>query len=318
MILVNTGKRKIECKSNWDELTKDDLCVYVEVFYDRFDEIFGTSTSIPSSASGNEEDDSDGYLVKDSVLFDEARIAMLRRLMKCSGKVFFSLKKEIIWELLYEHNVTNFLFFEPMAIGRNPVPTIDTSTPLSDQLYGPVDNFNVITVAEFALLDMFYLQWKEASGTSAFDSAQPTPLSDRSSEYLDLFLAVMYRPEQKGFDPMDPKWNGDRREDFSKHNIDKRLPSIWKMKAKYKRLPLLWFESERAKWPRMFPDLFEESGSGGQDWLKVVLDMSNDKFGTFAETEATPIKYFLKEMNSKMEDYHRMKVVGQKTQPQDI
>jgi hypothetical protein len=266
MFKVRSGRNRYSIKSSFDEFSLKDWLFYLLFIVDRHSDLF--------EAREEKGSFSPTWYIKNQELYEQTQIHALKQLCSLGSFSFGMLSPKVVHELIHEHKVIDFIFETPV-MKQNPV------FKLNRKLYSIQEDFNYLTVKEFAFLDQIFQAFKDKN----------------ESKDLDLFCATIYRPAADSSD------SGDIREPFDRNTIEKRVKYFSKVSSPKKRLAMLWFEIKRLELPKRYPLLFSGSSSdSSQDWLKTILSMSDGKFGTFTQTENTPILYFLAEMQRAKEE----------------
>lgn len=258
MIRVIFNKKTIHFLSSWDEFKAHHWNSYYQLVPQQLQRLFETSEK------GFETE----IKIKSINLYEDIHFLLLCLISDLTPKQFLKLPHSLIFQLIEEFQLTAFMFQVP-NMKEIPLPKIK-------YLVAPTFGFQSISTAEFAYLDSFYRAFKETSDPDQY-------------EY---FLAILYREPSEN-----PVVDQDNRIPFNKYHIDHRLKVVRNLPKHVFYTPLIWFELERNKLPQLYPILFNSGDSSSPtDWLQSILSMSGGKFGTFKETERTPIRYYLSEM----------------------
>lgn len=202
-------------------------------------------------------------------------------------------KKIMVWRILLEikwwlllamkdDDVAGFIWmtdfiFEDIKITRNIIPVIKTRF---HKFYGPLSELRLIKAAEFMESDKYFLKY-----TKAVENKEDW------SEWLDLFVAVLYRERTSGTKKVDPT-RVDIREPFNGNSVEYRAKLIRKVPAAKKLAILNWYRSCRAVWEKMFDQVFSGENSKSAvnyGWFETLKRVSADDFGTMEEKLNVPM-----------------------------
>lgn len=151
-------------------------------------------------------------------------------------------------------------------------------------LYGPADNFDNLTLAEFSDTE---------SCLDNFDTTQ-------EDIWLDRFLAVLYRPKKKIYHPHHADFDGDIRQPYNFHLNDFIATMVQKVPVNVKLAVVLWYTGCRNDFVSNNQFLFSKSNSdkaketGG--WTDVMHGLAGPKFGTVEQTGRTNLKVIAREL----------------------
>lgn len=197
------------------------------------------------------------------------------------------------YELL---QLTNWFFDKPALLTRNPMPsvTIRMGWFAWETLYGPADALGNSTFREFTRALRHYCDY----------------LTIEDSDFLDLFVACLYRPA--GQNP----YKHDPRAMFEDETYTAHLHIVQKMHMGQKYVTLKVFEGALTYFERAYPLVFpkntdEEKGktTGSQVekmWLTINFQLSQDP----TKDEATfdqPVHNILKRLDLQIEQNEKLK-----------
>lgn len=185
-------------------------------------------------------------------------------------------------------SLVNFLF-ESNKLTLNKFPIIKIGW--FKKLYGPADQLSNITINEFSFAINFYNNYNKTN----------------NEEYLDNFIACLYRPLQQNW-----KDTGDIRKPFNPFTYEQHLPLAVKMQFAYKQAILLYFTGCLELWAKQFVFVFsridsEKSTQSNQTFLDIILKISGTKFGNFNQTKDENAYIVLMELNSVLEENQNKK-----------
>jgi hypothetical protein len=267
MLDATIGRRKRQLPTTWNELTRRQLLDFARLAGQPF------ATDI------------------------EQRHALLRLLLQVPARVIRQLTPV---QRVSLSGYTHFLR-EPRAYGpltKQLLPWIACSRFLpwaralfgglddyARLLFGPLDNFRNLRFAEFIFADTYFLRYLQCG----YDEQQ-----------LDNLVAVLYRPQRRGYNPTAPDYQGDRRQDFNEHHVAARAALIGRRVPHHvKWAVLLWYQGCRQSLERTFPYVFTEGNTASAStsgWTEVLHTLA-DGVHRLDATAQQPLKTVLREMN---------------------
>lgn len=151
----------------------------------------------------------------------------------------------------------------------------------STELYGPADDFNNLTIAEFADAEACLTQYEQT----------------HDDIWFNRFVAVLYRPRKSKADIASPQFNGDYRQPYNFHLNDFIAAMLTGLKHSEKAAVLLWYYGCRSSFVESNAFLFRGQGStGGGTFTDVIHSLAGPKFGTLEETGRVLLKIAAKEL----------------------
>lgn len=134
---------------------------------------------------------------------------------------------------------------------------------------GPADALSNITLNEWARTEQYFVKYRETL----------------DMKYLDLLIAVMYRPIDKAKKPADTNYDGDQREAFNDFNYQLRAKKCAKIKL-FTKLSILYFYEGSRDFIFNHPDFAEifkhkESSSKGRknSWIDFTVNLAGRQWG---------------------------------------
>ncbi|MGI4871455.1 MAG: hypothetical protein ACRYFX_09790 [Janthinobacterium lividum] len=152
--------------------------------------------------------------------------------------------------------------------------------------HGPLGQFRNLLFGEFIFADTFFVLY----------------CLHRRPEYLDQFLATLYRPARRDASPARADWTGDVRLPFNEHQLEARTPRVAPLPTLEKLAVVTWYRGCRAQLAQEFPDVFvaadqaATAANQAPDWSRVLRKLSGGAFGTVAQTANQPLRLVLAEM----------------------
>lgn len=138
--------------------------------------------------------------------------------------------------------------------------------------YAPADELKNLTIDEFRFTDAAYITYKNT----------------KNEDYLDVLVAILYRPKRKEYYPKAVEYKGDIRQDFNENLVVQHAKKMSKLSLHKKQLIYLTYEGARNKIINECPHLFsgDDTKKQGRDFgfSGLILELSGTKFGTFTET----------------------------------
>ncbi|MND84261.1 hypothetical protein D3C80_761490 [compost metagenome] len=167
--------------------------------------------------------------------------------------------------------VTDFLF-EKLDLTTNLIPVVKAG---GKEYHGPKDELENLTFIEWCFADSYFERY-------VFLKKQEQ--QDPANEYLDKFLAVLYRPKKQSYDPLAIDHDGDIRVRFNENLIKERAKDMNYLPCHIRDGIVLWYMSCRQKiendHPHIFPQKKKISGSEPDfGWMGVFDELTGDKFG---------------------------------------
>lgn len=180
--------------------------------------------------------------------------------------------------------------------------------------YGPADDFLNLRWNEFMVADQYHTVY----------------VRTREERHLDYLVATLYRPQRPGHKPDSPDYQGDRREDFNQHLLDRRVRTMARVSTPKKLAAYYFYVGCRSQLVRDYPDIFEGDGqrgaapreaapgeaagqSGGpprgqtSDWLDLLRNLPSDKFGTLEQLETQHVHATLELASRMMRDAKKIR-----------
>lgn len=214
-----------------------------------------------------------------SKLSDDAKVLhALRILLKKSVFTFMLMNKDMVARMC-EHACWVF---------EVPVATKQLITSYKS-FYGPANDFDNLTLAEFHACEMAYYQFTKT----------------RDEEHLTTLAAILFRKPKAGYDIKVNK-DGDVREAYNAnvcayHEI---VISDWKRAVKY--AILMWYDACRQQLEKLYPLAFgkQKAATPYFDGLfGLIRSLSGDKYGTFEDVEGMYVhNAFMEIVASKREE----------------
>lgn len=284
MITISIGSKKFTAPSSWNELTKVQLFAFIALVYAKLDTIF------------TEHTDKDGAVslgVKSWAEYNKARTALLFFLLGYKWyhfRTFFKLGPVVIDTLLKEHKVTDFLFRK-----RDLTQNIIRSFRLGlTRYYGPVNEVDELSGDEFSFAHTYFVRWKET----------------QSEQYLNTFIACLYRPKRLLNYPAFRWYKQDIRQDFQLDRVDHYTDKFARLPLRYKLGVALWFESVMATMPKKYPYVFtrenkKRAENGG--WLPVLIHMTKGKIADLMPVRKTNVAVLFTALNIEGKEAERVK-----------
>jgi hypothetical protein len=179
-------------------------------------------------------------------------------------------------------DLTNFIF-EKNDLTINHFPYFKTG--LFQKLYGPNSKLTNISINEFSFLLNYYNLYNKT----------------QNEEYLDNFIACMYRPLDSNY-----LSTGDKRIPFNPFLISNHANAIKKLSIPEKQALLLFFIGCLEFFAKSFPLVFERSSNENTNtnttFLDIIIKISGGKFGNFDQTKNQNAFIVLKELNNMLAD----------------
>ncbi|MBO0360743.1 hypothetical protein J0X19_22470 [Hymenobacter sp. BT186] len=218
--------------------------------------------------------------------------ARLRLLSVLSGAPLAELLTlpEIVVVQLYP--LTDFVASEEHRLTEQLLPEVKVGRT---RFVGPRSSFRNLLFGEFIFADTYFRAWA----------------THRSAEALDLFLATLYRPAVPGLGPGDPRWRGDRREEFNEHRTEYLAQRLAHLPDAQKLAITTWYRGCRTQLELEFPEVFDgpdevRQGKPG-DWGQVLRKLSGGAFGPLEQTARQHTRTLLAEMQDRARHYTSLK-----------
>ncbi len=209
-----------------------------------------------------------GLLHQDYTTYLKASLSALRILSGMSRWKFLRLSNEVKLNSL-EHVQW---VFDKISITKNLVPVYKN-------FYGPSDELNNMTLAEFHFAEQYYSQIKE---------------NDYSA--LPHLIATIYRKAKPGYDKSLDK-DGDIREKFNSNVVDYYAAEIAKWPEEVKFAILIFYDSCREKIAKDNKEIFSGEADDGLGMYSVIRMLAGSKFGDIEKVEEMFLHNALLELN---------------------
>lgn len=257
MLTVEIGGKRKQIPSSYNEITLEQLRVYVEFVERRKSEIF-------SLENGK-------VVVKDQKALTEAQSALLWAILDMKFRLFVRIGAYQIRDLVATEKLVDFFFTDLLT--ENKLPRIKR---FRKSLYGPVNAFHRLSFEEFGFADNAFHQFNHTGDI----------------KYLDELVATLYRPAKKKFDPKAADTDGDIRQEFNFLTIDFRMDQVAKMREVDKWCVYVWFDHCRRQLVERYKELFEKndkkkSRSGGT-WVETAMAIGHGVLN-FNVVRKTPV-----------------------------
>jgi hypothetical protein len=177
--------------------------------------------------------------------------------------------------------------------------------PLPGRWWGPRENFRNLRFLEFIFADAYFVAY-------ARDPA--------ATQWLDLLVAVLYRPQRRPYRPRAVDYAGDRREDFNPVHRDARAAQVAHLPLAAKLAVFTWYRGCRLQlerdYARVFTPANEAAAAQASDgWAHVAREMSGTIFGTLEQTERTLVRDVLARMEDDARRAEAQRELARQTQP---
>ncbi|MFC6999596.1 hypothetical protein [Rufibacter roseus] len=166
---------------------------------------------------------------------------------------------------------------------------------IGTNLYGPRERIRNMTFLEFIYVDTFFVAYTKK----------------QSPNMLDKLIASMYRPK-KWFHFLHrrlPNYDGDCRQPFNQHFLDRRAEKIAKLSLEQKLAILCWYRGCREELEKEFPLVFtqeKQRKASRSGWDGVLLGMSGHVINIEATGRAN-IRNILGMMQQRFEEIGKSK-----------
>lgn len=237
---------------------------------------------ITNSRAADWEDVRIAFIMK-LIKFPQARIIKLSRSKKFIDQ---ELHEELMSRIYLLASKLGYLEQPQIITHRNAFPVVSRGL-FRRRLYGPSDNLANVETWEYACAEIHANEYME----NADDSA------------LDRLFAVLYRHRKplwfiRRFFGADP---AKHRVPFYDENIQKYEKRSRRVSRSAKRYTYFFFQSVRAQFPEVFPDLYARSKDEGKvkdsDWGDVIVAFAGTTPGDEEKTGRALIQWTLKRMN---------------------
>ena len=157
---------------------------------------------------------------------------------------------------------------------------------LRGRFWGPRESLRNVSFAEFIFADAYFVAY--AKGQKA--------------DFLDLLVAVLYRPQRWPYRPRAAGYGGDRRQAFNEHLVRRRAAVLAQLPRGQKLAVLTWYRGCRQQLETDFPLVFQAapeadaSAPASAGWGQVLRELSGQAFGTLEQTKQQPIRLVLAKM----------------------
>jgi hypothetical protein len=182
------------------------------------------------------------------------------------------------------YSVTDFVASEEHRLTEQLLPEVKVGRT---RFVGPRSSFRNLLFGEFIFADTYFRAW------AAYKSAAA----------LDLFLGTLYRPAVPGLAPSDPRWRGDRREEFNEHRTEYLAGQLAGLPDAQKLAVTTWYRGCRTQLELEFSEVFELHEETNRrpksDWGQVLRKLSGGAFGSLEQTARQHTRTILAEMQDR-------------------
>ncbi|RYD82927.1 MAG: hypothetical protein EOP53_02335 [Sphingobacteriales bacterium] len=278
MINLTVGGKPHQIPGSWNELSALQVKLYADYIFKNFNLLF--------------QKVEDRLEVRDENLLEISRIGLLYGLLDLPWETFVVIGEEQRYGLIYDHGLLDF-FFGKNTLTKNPLPVVDINGNL---LYGPVDYFFQISVAEFVFADMFYVAYRYS----------------KDIKELDKLAAVLFRPADQHANPEAADYSGDIRQKFNRHNIESRIPLTSQLQEAEKISIFLWYDACRIRLAESFPHVFntnneKKASNQNAGWKGIILEMSQGDVTKFSAVEYSATLILFEELERRAVQALKMK-----------
>lgn len=199
----------------------------------------------------------------------KASLSALRILSGMSPLRFYLLSPEVKMKSL-EHVQW---IFDKISITKNLIPVYKN-------FYGPAEELNNMTLAEFHFAERYYSQIK-----------------DEDYDALPHLIATIYRKAKPGYNKSLDK-DGDARQKFNSNVVDYYAKQITKWPDAVKFAILIFYDSCRDRIAKDNKEIFSGTGEGdGLGMYSVMRGLAGPKFGEIEKVEEMLLHNALLELN---------------------
>lgn len=157
--------------------------------------------------------------------------------------------------------------------------------------HGPANRLSNITVLEYRRTEIYYQLYQRTGDI----------------HFLNLLCATLFRPKKRR------KQDEDIRNPILEIGVNKRAFLFKWLHPNLRHSILLFYEGCRTYIIKNHKEVFKKAPEGKApsnellDFENIILAVSGDKFGSFAETGQTNLYVFLKHLEDRKEEYERLK-----------
>lgn len=218
----------------------------------------------------------------------DKKLRLLKLLLDAKWKLIFTFTAE---QKIQLYDLFEYCFEKP-TFTEQLLPKLSAG---GHELIGPKKQFRNLTVNEFIYTETAYNAY----------------CSSKNLEKLHALIAILYRPEDTRKDPESPDFDGDMRQPFNNHLIEKRLPMVKRLMPEYQMLIFYWYQACRDQlikdyW-RCFNGGGNESSGGQKSWNTFLNAMAGGKFGDFEKTKKALVHDVFTDIQMEKEQAERMK-----------
>lgn len=210
-------------------------------------------------------------------------------------KYFEKLPAGTVEYLAYDEAVTGWVF-QPAKLHDYKIGRFSHK---GTTYYGPPGDMVNISTAEMIEAMMYYSAY-----TDSVKSGEPKEL------LIDHLIAVLYRPSVlfHRYRKLSADFTLDRRKISNEYRFNKRVKRFAGLDPGLKLALLMQFEGALEKFSKNFPHAFSGRGSSSADanaWVKLLMNMSNDIFGTYEQTQKIDAFTFFSKVDANIEQYEK-------------
>ena len=187
-------------------------------------------------------------------------------------------------QLAYLNTFFNYIF-EKNSLTENKFPSLRIGF---SRFYGPLGDFSSLKGKE----------WTNAA--DAFREYVQTG----EEEYLNLLIAILWRPRNKEAKPEREDWDGDFRLPYNTFTAERRAKVMAKLDYRIKLAILIWFRGCWEEWEQYYPRVFTANGEQVENfgWMETMQKLTGTTFGSLNETEESPMWKLLLKMEIDLKD----------------
>lgn len=159
---------------------------------------------------------------------------------------------------------------------------------------GPNDHLHTSTIEEFNAAEQYYYEYCRT----------------RNDAFLDMLIAVLYRPVSIGW-PWSKNNGKDTRKIFLEVDVIRNAPKMRKLDQHLRAAILFNYEGCRRHVISRYPTVFIQGDGTTEaklpDLSPLISTVAGGKFGTFQQTEQTNVYRFLDHLEREIEEANRKK-----------
>lgn len=285
-----TQTKEVQFPTEWTELSAAQLQAYCNFIYPYRGQVFEVIENKLYIKEGREEQ------------YFEMANAMLFSLLNLPMEEYLQFDGEAFRQLIYDEKVLRFLFLE-YDLWINPITQIHAPGREPIFYFGPTTGFAQLTLSEFLDADEAYRNYLELRNS---DTAviEPVEMVEVRNALVQL-VSILYREQQKNYDPRSPDTNGDCREKYNDLTVQYRTEDISRVDPSLLLSIFIWFESAKNIVTQKYQVCFKGAAGQASD-IDPILTISRSMLN-YEMFKAAPAMLVLEDVKKQILEAEELK-----------